>query len=360
MLKLQKNELSKNTKKTMKQRVTSSVFMAIFLIVLFVIGVLADTVNQWSPLDKTGQTISAWIFLVYLLPLIIICAKEICNIYFKFKTIPYLVILINMLVLVYAPTFIYFLKYYGYIDLDIGNFYTSMTVTNIFAITLAASILFVVVNSTLLLWYYGIINFKNWVIFNLLTGVISGFFLGIFFFMFTRGWLTLLWLMLLVFGSDIFAYFGGVFFGKHKMAPKISPKKTWEGFGVGLFLTVGIGLLILLGYSFINHQPDVLKQIMGIQFQKETNYINGNQMANKPYWWVTMLFITIGICLLSVFGDLTFSWFKRKYRIKDYGTLIPGHGGVIDRIDSHSVVISFYFVLSFFIALAAKTVVFFN
>ena len=334
--------------------------MAIFLVVLFVLGVLADTVNQWSPLNKTGQTVCAWLFLLYLLPLIIICAKEICNIYFKFKAIPYIVILINMLVLVYAPTFIYFLKYYGYINLEIGNFYTTFTVTNIFAITLAGSIVFVVLNSTILLWYYGIINFKNWVILNLLTGVVSGFFLGIFFFMFTRGWLTLLWLMLLVFGSDIFAYFGGVFFGKHKMAPKISPKKTWEGFAVGLFVTVGIGLLILLGYSFINHQPDVLKQIMGIQFQKEGFYINGNQMANKPYWWVTMLFITIGICLLSVFGDLTFSWFKRKYRIKDYGTLIPGHGGIIDRIDSHSVVISFYFVLSFFIALAAKTVVFFN
>lgn len=334
--------------------------MFVFLVVLFVLGFLADHVNRWSPLNFTGQTVFAWIFLFYFLPLIVICAKEICNIYFKFKPLPYIVILINMLVLIYAPTLIYFLKYYGYVNLPIGNFYTPITVTNIFAITLAGTILFVVFNSTWLLWMYGIINFKNWMILNLLTGVISGFYLGIFFFMYTRGFLTLLWLMLLVFGSDIFAYFGGVLFGKHKMAPKISPKKTWEGFGIGLVLTVGIGLLILLGYSFIKHNPDVLKQIMGIQFQKSGSYVNDNQMANKPYWWVTMLFITIGICLLSVFGDLTFSWFKRKYRIKDYGTLIPGHGGIIDRIDSHSVVISAYFVLSFFIALAAKTVVFFN
>ncbi|WP_353289871.1 phosphatidate cytidylyltransferase [Ureaplasma ceti] len=344
----------------MKQRVTSSLVMVVFLVVLYILGVLADRVSGWSPINTLGQTICGWLFLIFLLPLIFVAAKEICNIFFKFKAIPYLVVLINMIVLVYAPTLVYFLKYYGYISLPIGTFYIPITITNIFAITLAAAIVFVVINTTILLAVYGIINFKNWVILNLLTGVVSGFFLGTYFFMLTRGFLTLLWLMLLVFGSDIFAYFGGVMFGKHKMSPKISPKKTWEGFGISLVVTVGCGLLILLGFSFIKHTPDVLSQILGVQFQHATSYINSNQMANKPYWWVSMFFITIGICLLSVFGDLAFSWFKRKYRIKDYGNLIPGHGGIIDRIDSHSVVISFYFVLSFFIALAAKTVVFFN
>lgn len=355
------NELSQNTKKNMKQRVSSSIFMFLFLAFVFVIGVFADNTNNWSPFSSiTTRTVFAWIYLVAFLPLIFICAKEIANIYYKFLIIPYLLILLNMLVLIYAPTLVYFLKYYGYINIEVGTFYDSLTLTNIFAITLACSIAFVVIINTILLFAYSSFTIKNFIIFNLLVGVLSGFYLGIFFFMFTRGFLTLLWIMLIVFNSDIFAYLGGVLFGKHKMAPKISPKKTWEGFAVGQIMTIGLGLLILFGFSYIEHNPDVLREIFGIQFQHGFTYFNHSQIANRSLWWFNIFIILTTLSLLSVFGDLSYSWFKRKYRIKDYGSIIPGHGGIIDRIDSHSVVISFFFVISFFIALGAKTVVFFG
>ncbi len=355
------NELSQKTKNNMKTRVSTSIFMFLFLSFIFVVGVLADNTNNWSPINNEQvRTVFAWIYLIAFIPLIIICAKEISNIYYKFLIIPFLLIIINMIVLIYAPTFIFFLKYYGYINLEIGTFYDSLTLTNIFAITLACCIVFVVIINTILLLCYSCFTFKNFIIFNLLVGIISGFYLGLFFFMFTRGFLTLLWLMTIVFCNDIFAYLGGVMFGKHKMAPKISPKKTWEGFGVGQIMTIVIGLLLLFAFSYIKHNPDVLQQIFGIQFQKESTYVNDSQIANKPLWWFNMFIILTTLSLLSVFGDLTYSWFKRKYRIKDYGSILPGHGGIIDRIDSHSVVISFFFVLSFFIALGAKTVVFFG
>lgn len=359
--KIKTNQLSQNTKKNMKQRVFSSIFMFLFLAFIFVIGVFADNTNNWSPFSSiTIKTIFAWIYLVSFIPLIAICAKEIANIYYKFLIIPFLAIFLNMLVLIYAPTLIYFLKYYGYINITIGTFYDSLTLTNIFAITLACCIVFVVIVNTILLFLYSSFTIKNFIIFNLLVGVVSGFYLGIFFFMFTRGFLTLLWIMIIVFSSDIFAYLGGVLFGKHKMAPKISPKKTWEGFVVGQIMTIGIGLLILFIFSYIKHNPDVLRQIFGIQFQHESTYVNDSQIANRPLWWFNMFIILTTMSFLSVFGDLSYSWFKRKYRIKDYGSIIPGHGGIIDRIDSHSVVISFFFVISFFIALGAKTVVFFG
>lgn len=355
------NELSQKTKSNMKQRVSSSVFMFLFLAFIFIIGVFADNTNNWSPFTSIEtRTIFAWIYLVAFIPLIIICAKEIANIYYKFLWIPFLLIILNMMVLIYAPTLVYFLKYYSYINLEVGTFYDTLTLTNIFAITLAVCIAFVVIINTILLFCYSSFTIKNFIIFNLLVGVVSGFYLGIFFFMFTRGFLTLLWIMTIVFCSDIFAYLGGVLFGKHKMAPKISPKKTWEGFGVGQIMTIGVGLLMLFAFSYIKHNPDVLRQIFGIQFQKELTYVNGSEIANRPLWWFNMFIILTTMSLLSVFGDLTYSWFKRKYRIKDYGSILPGHGGIIDRIDSHSVVISFYFVLSFFIALGAKTVVFFG
>ena len=356
-IKLQRNKISNSNKKTMKERLLSSIFIASFSIFLTKLLKVKPSTN---PIIVTAF---GWVLLIYLLPFIFIVAREINNIFFKFNKISYLLILSCSIILIYAPTMVYFLKYYGYISIEIGNRINQLnTVTNIFAIVLGCSILLTFIINTLLLWINHEMTFKNWIILNLIVGVTSGFFLSSLFFLFTRGWLVLLWLMLIVIGCDSFSYFGGLLFGRHKMATKISPKKTWEGFAIGQIITVGLALLILFSFSYIKHEPDVLKQIMGIQFQHITNsgIQNGSFNHNTFQWWILMTFVTIILSLLSVFGDLSFSWFKRKYRIKDYGYLIPGHGGIIDRIDSHSVVISFYFVLSFVIALFANTIVFFE
>ncbi|QAT43137.1 phosphatidate cytidylyltransferase [Aminipila luticellarii] len=113
----------------------------------------------------------------------------------------------------------------------------------------------------------------------------------------------LVWLIFLTaFGTDIMAYFTGYFLGKHKLCPTISPKKTIEG-SVGGILGSVI-LCGLFGYFLI---PRLL-----------------------------MHCIILGILggVVSQFGDLTASIFKRKMGIKDYGNLIPGHGGILDRFDS--------------------------
>lgn len=113
----------------------------------------------------------------------------------------------------------------------------------------------------------------------------------------------LIWLVVLTaFGTDIFAYFTGYLFGKHKLCPSISPKKTKEGAIGGVFGSVILSLAFILIV-----QPDLL--------------IHG---------------LVIGVLgsIISQFGDLTASIIKRKIGIKDYGNLIPGHGGVLDRFDS--------------------------
>ncbi len=111
------------------------------------------------------------------------------------------------------------------------------------------------------------------------------------------------WLVFLTaFGTDIMAYFSGYLFGKHKLCPKISPKKTIEGAVGG---TLGSVLLCgLFGYFVL---PQYLLHCMVI------GALGG---------------------VISQFGDLTASIFKRKMGIKDYGNLIPGHGGIMDRFDS--------------------------
>lgn len=114
------------------------------------------------------------------------------------------------------------------------------------------------------------------------------------------------WLILITaFCTDIFAYFGGYFFGKHKLCPVISPKKTIEGAISGILGSVAF--CMLFGYFFS------VKEGMQI-------------------WEYALIGAAGGI--ISQFGDLTASIFKRKIGIKDYGTLIPGHGGVMDRFDS--------------------------
>lgn len=128
----------------------------------------------------------------------------------------------------------------------------------------------------------------------------------------------LTWLVLLAaFISDIGAYFTGYFLGKHKLCPHLSPKKTIEGaVGGVVFATILCGLF---GYIFV---PEIFGHcvIMG----------------------------AIGSAI-SQCGDLTASAFKRKMGIKDYGHLIPGHGGVLDRFDSVIFVAPFVFYYVTFI-----------
>lgn len=110
--------------------------------------------------------------------------------------------------------------------------------------------------------------------------------------------------------TDVFAYFVGVKFGKTKMAPNLSPKKSWEGAVGGVVCVLIFMLLCLLVYEKV-----LVKQPFFL-----------------PVWFycITVVFISI----TSMFGDLMASLIKRYYGVKDYSNLIPGHGGIMDRFDS--------------------------
>lgn len=114
--------------------------------------------------------------------------------------------------------------------------------------------------------------------------------------------------------NDIYAFFVGILFGKHKINPRISPKKTWEGFIGGVVLTTltGIGFVFLC--DAIN--VPVLKGILDIE-----------------HWYFTILFSII-IAVVSVLGDFMFSAIKRYFNVKDFSNILPGHGGILDRFDS--------------------------
>lgn len=108
--------------------------------------------------------------------------------------------------------------------------------------------------------------------------------------------------LLIVAAVDVGAYFSGRQFGRRKLAPQVSPGKTWEGVWGGLLLSIAVAFAFIATFS--QHLPNM-----------------------------SVLIIAIPVALVSIVGDLLESMVKRERGIKDSGTILPGHGGVLDRID---------------------------
>jgi|JI10StandDraft_1071094.scaffolds.fasta_scaffold05892_9 phosphatidate cytidylyltransferase len=129
-------------------------------------------------------------------------------------------------------------------------------------------------------------------------------------------WLALV-VVLCVWASDIGGYFAGKFIGGPKMAPKLSPKKTWAGLA-GAMLGSAALLEILLFYSQSLHAP----------------YLDTNIGLVPEESWLCVFFVGLALGLVGQVGDVSVSYFKRRAHLKDTGHIIPGHGGLLDRIDA--------------------------
>lgn len=155
--------------------------------------------------------------------------------------------------------------------------------------------------------YASIAGFKN----NIVRGI-AGFFILIATWQsiiilksypgFGASWLIIL--LLIVFGADIGGYFVGRAFGSHALSPRVSPKKTWEGFFGGLIFSIAIAV------------------------------IGGNYLVLNCRQYVCFLVLSFITILFSVIGDLGVSLQKRIVDVKDSGSFFPGHGGMLDRLDS--------------------------
>ncbi len=128
----------------------------------------------------------------------------------------------------------------------------------------------------------------------------------------THSFPVLIGMFLLIWTNDTFAYFSGRFFGRTKLFERISPKKTWEGTVGGIIFTVFAGYLIGLT----------------------------DNASNMIFWIISAIIIAP----TSIFGDLLESLFKRNLKIKDSGTILPGHGGILDRFDATIFTVPFFFL----------------
>jgi phosphatidate cytidylyltransferase len=138
----------------------------------------------------------------------------------------------------------------------------------------------------------------------------------------TAGFWWMLALLFMVWANDTFAFFAGHFFGRTKLAPHVSPAKTWEGFAGGLIFTVGAALVFTIALPNAFHH-------------------------SLHVFWYQATILGILIAVVATIGDLAESLLKRGTGVKDSGKLVPGHGGILDRMDSllFAVLVVFFFAL---------------
>ena len=203
--------------------------------------------------------------------------------------------------------------YNGFREMDVKP---SFGIAVVMAVALYAMNFIGVKYEWYMLWFFAVVLVSLLYLFNIehrkledAMATITGIFYVVFFSFHvtlvdqTGPYSNMIWLIVLTaFGTDVMAYFTGFLLGKHKLCPKISPKKTVEGSVGGI-----IGSIVLSGIFGYFFMPEILVHCLVI------GLLGG---------------------IVSQFGDLTASIFKRKMGIKDYGNLIPGHGGILDRFDS--------------------------
>jgi len=138
-----------------------------------------------------------------------------------------------------------------------------------------------------------------------------------------RGAFLLLFLLLLVWAGDIFAYFVGKPLGRHRMSPRISPKKTWEGAIASVVASVGVGVLM---FHYAQPISTVLMRA-GLIKQKDGIFTHSDSL-------IPVIVLSVILNIAAQLGDLVESLIKRGAGVKDSGAILPGHGGMFDRIDA--------------------------
>ena len=139
-----------------------------------------------------------------------------------------------------------------------------------------------------------------------------------------QGAFYLLYLLLVVWAGDIFAYFVGKSIGRHRMSPRVSPKKTWEGAIASVAASVAVGLL-MFHYSL----PISTALLHAHLIDLRDGIFNNQQPSLVP-----IIVLSVVLNIAAQLGDLVESLIKRGANAKDSGAILPGHGGMLDRIDA--------------------------
>lgn len=310
------NEISKETKISMKTRVITSLVIALVCIPTFFVG--------------------GWFYFALVFVIIAIGTHEILSVE---RTRRFsLFVFVFSYIIIYALVYWVFVKNQVLLSRELGQSYVfslergfdTLSLSTI-AIATAAAVLFIVVlanerfsildatylftmivimalgsQSFLFMRYYPYSKFA----FDSATNPID---VSTSLFKYLHSSFLLIYLVIGVAINDIGAYFIGLFFGRKKVNPRISPKKTWAGLFGGIF----VSLVVSTSFALI-------VDAVGLPILPFLT-------INEWYW---ILLLSFAMPLIGNLGDFAFSAIKRQYDIKDFGSLLKGHGGVLDRLDS--------------------------
>ncbi len=312
------NELSADTKSSMKTRIISAIVGLVILIPVcfvgdwaFLIGILFLAVVSSIEIVKCvkpSKSRSPWLFVGTIIFVCLLTFWPILRELFlsiiessgwKVWT-SFTNLYISIIVVIFA---IFISFFFVLIDKDT----TVGDASFIFTIGIAVAL---GLQSLLYLRYYPIVDFYGYTAGSTMPEASYFNFFENF-----QSSVLLFYVLIGTFMTDIGAYFTGVFFGKHKMNEAVSPKKTWEGFvgGIVFSFIVSFGFAMILAAT-------------------------GNPMLSfldLDHWYL-ILILSLVMPVIATLGDFVFSSFKRYYGIKDFGNMIPGHGGILDRFDSIS------------------------
>jgi len=138
------------------------------------------------------------------------------------------------------------------------------------------------------------------------------------------GAIWVIYTLLAVWAGDIFAYFVGKSLGRHRMSPNVSPNKTWEGAIASILASVIVGVL------WFQHAPGISAALLRVGLIDRRDGIFG---LEQPQLWPIIL-LSAAVNIAAQLGDLVESLIKRGAGVKDSGSILPGHGGMLDRIDA--------------------------
>ena len=348
-------KVKQERKQTFFTRTKSAIFVLGFYLLYVLFLLLSD--QRWMPFgnDKLSFVLN-FCNVLLLIPIIYLVAKEITNLCFpNQKGIFWYTVCALFVEMVGTSMYLLIMRYSIF-----GNFQKVAIFNNPFdwylVISLSGIVFFTIVST--LVWiimgrHITYVGKKTRIWFPILVFIMNTFFVGFIYTTIIHSWTTFMFLVLMSNLSDVFAYIGGVNFGKHKLAPLVSPKKTWEGLGFGIAVSLAI-MCGIYGLFFIN----------GAETFNETHSLYcflGNQCCSaikdkglmnlQSYYWAIYVGVTLLLIIVSVCGDLFFSWIKRRFNIKDFGNLLPGHGGILDRLDALIFIFTFYFLATVIIQL---------
>ena len=315
MKKIETNEITPEAKASLKKRVITAIIMAAIAAPCIILG--------------------NWLFFVFVVLITVLAAYELVHvtkIEGKLRIITYVLVITFMILLV---NYIFFKNNWEL--LKAGKSITAWEfVSNSFINIELSSMLIIVVATVFFLISFITAKMELFHVFYFITMLII-ISLGLQSFLYLRfspfsAWqqadpiyfgnasfpyfeslLLVLYLAIGVMMNDIGAYFVGMLFGKHKMNPRISPKKTWEGFVGGVVISAIMSITFALIMALIG------KPILP-------------RFSLNQFYWVVL--ISLVMPLAGDIGDFVFSAIKRNAGIKDFSNLLPGHGGILDRIDS--------------------------